>query len=220
LIYWVAAFTSALEIVLSYYRSAIFMLAVIILVSILIQKIRYRWLLLLIVIISAVLFTPSTVADRVIYTFQSNSASNSVIGINTTERYDYHWPRTWEQAIKYFPIGVGFKQLPIARGDVHGAYNQYLDWFAEFGIIGFGIAIWMILNLIRYLWSLVRGGKDDFDLVCSVGILSSFLGILFRNLTGDAFIYSWLSLFLLLLGVMVAVNLKERQKMLLIPIGS
>ena len=132
------------------------MLAVIILVSILLQRTRYRWLILIIISILTIILVPSTVKDRVMYTFQSNAASSSVLGIDTTGRADYYWPRAWEQAIRYFPMGVGFMQLPVANGDGQGAYNQYLNWLAEFGIVGFSLGVWMIVSIVRYLWKMIK----------------------------------------------------------------
>lgn len=210
---WLAALAGlfALDIVLSFYRGAWLMLVVSLALGVLLIVGRRGWLVLVLLGMILAVVLPGAVVDRVAYTFYGGDEQiTNQVAIDSTGRVSYHWPKAWNVAVKYFPWGAGFSRLKEARGDIHGAYNQYLNWFAELGLIGLGGALALIYALGMHLWREFHLIHSDMGKIYTVGLLCAWLGILVRNLTGDAFYYPWLPLFMMFLGAWVGSRSLER----------
>lgn len=191
---------SLVDIFLSFYRSAFLMAAVIVILIIFILQTRRSVPVLLLLALVVIVLIPSSITERINYTFSTGYESVGSIELNTTGRISYFWPRSWDVAMQYFPFGTGYLQVPVARGDGYTSFNQFLHWFAEFGLLGLAAALWMIVSISRHLWRAIFLPQSPFLKAYYVGLLSAWCGILVRNLTGDAFSYVWLAVFMLLLG--------------------
>lgn len=191
---------SLVDIFLSFYRSAFLMVAVIVIITIFSLQIRRGIPILFLFALVAITLVPSSVSERISYTFSAGNESVGSVMLNTTGRLSYFWPRSWNVAMQYFPFGTGYLQVPIARGDGYTSFNQFLHWFAEFGLLGLAAALWMIFSISRYLWLAISLPQSLFLKAYYVGLLSAWGGILVRNVTGEAFSYIWLAVFMLLLG--------------------
>lgn len=200
-VFWGAlALLFLVDVLLSFYRSAFLMVVASTATIVLLVKGKRGMPLLIIIAITAAVLLPSAIIDRILYTFDTPTEQLGELQVNLTGRASYHWPRSIGVAFRYFPLGVGHLQLPIARGDGYTAFNQFLNWFAEFGLIGLLAALWMTVSIIRYLWNASHTPSSGFLRAFFVGLLSAWISILVRNMTGEGFPYIWLGLFMMLLG--------------------
>jgi putative inorganic carbon (HCO3(-)) transporter len=132
---------------------------------------------------------------------------------------------TWEAAfsmIKASPVfgsGLGTFQivfpgfrypgfeLEVPIGNLLHAHNEYLEIWAEMGILGLALFLWLMIGFFRYAIKNLRGGRGG---LIALGLISGIAGVLVDSLfsssmrwTGPAFTF-WL-----LFGLAVATTGSE-----------
>lgn len=79
--------------------------------------------------------------------------------ISLVDRREVQWKQAWEMWRDYPVTGVGLGAFPIEvpnryrqaqrEAPVDNAWNQYLQWLAELGFVGFGLWLWWIGSYVR-----------------------------------------------------------------------
>lgn len=119
------------------------------------------------------------------------------IKYQSSARFDFFWPLTIDKISQSFPYGIGYFN---AGGIGIFTHNQYLSWVLEFGLAG---AIVFALLLIQIFREMKIHLKSNDKLIKSIALslLATFLGMLVYLTFNDYFFFSWLYIFLALLGL-------------------
>jgi len=100
---------------------------------------------------------------------------------------------------KFFPYGVADK-----------AHNEYLQFWAELGIVGLGIFIWLIFNYFSYAIKLLKKTKDNYYQGIIIGLIGAVTAVLVDGLFGfPLHLPATLVLFWLVLGLTMVVANNE-----------
>ncbi len=117
---------------------------------------------------------------------------------------------------------IKFYETYYPNADVILSHNNYVDIFAELGLVGFGIFMWMLFGMFRTGWEQRKQMPSEFLNGFNYGVLGGFVGICFAMGLGDWFIpfvynigvagfdfaaYGWL-----LCGAMLALNFMQKPK--------
>ncbi len=129
-------------------------------------------------------------------------------------RAEYYIEHIWEDAIHYdsnrfeiwqviifdltltktnFLLGAGpAGYLPFYEtyypGNAWVSHNNYVDIFAEIGLIGFSVFLWMLFTIFREGWRQRFTMPTNFLKGFNYGVLAGFVGTLFAMGLGDWFI--------------------------------
>lgn len=115
---------------------------------------------------------------------------------------------------KFFEQGENRALYPYVFADK--THNEYLQMWAEIGIIGLGIFIWLLINYFSYGLKLLKRIKDNYKQGMIIGLMGSMIAVLVDALFGFPFhlpatvILFWLALGLtMVISVGNEVDLKE-----------
>ncbi len=127
---------------------------------------------------------------------------------------------TWEAAfsmIKASPVfgsGLGTFQIvfpgfryfgfesDVPIGNVLHAHNEYLEIWAEMGILGLALFLWLMIGFFRYAIKNLRGGRGG---LIALGLISGIAGVLVDSLFSSSMRWTGPALtFWLLFGLAVA----------------
>jgi len=123
-------------------------------------------------------------------------------GIGT---YKYN---TLKYQAEFFAQGENRSLYPYGFADK--AHNEYLQLWAELGIIGLGIFAWLIISYFNCGLKILRKLKDEYKQGIIIGLMGAVVAVLIDGIFGfplhlpATVILSWLAL-----GLTVAVGLKD-----------
>lgn len=63
------------------------------------------------------------------------------------------------------------------------AHNDYLELLTDGGIIGFGLAGWFVVAVIRHGWGRIRARRDQYAALLGIGALTGILAMLLHSIT-------------------------------------
>jgi Tfp pilus assembly protein PilF len=121
-------------------------------------------------------------------------------GIGT---YKYN---TLRYQAEFFAQGENRSLYP--HGFADKAHNEYLQLWAELGIIGLGIFIWLIISYFRFGLKILRKIKDESRQGIIIGLMGAVMAVLVDGIFGfPLHLPATIVLFWLALGLTVAVGL-------------
>ena len=121
-------------------------------------------------------------------------------GIGT---YKYN---TLRYQAEFFAKGENRSLYP--HGFADKAHNEYLQLWAELGIIGLGIFIWLIISYFRFGLKILRKIKDESRQGIIIGLMGAVVAVLVDGIFGfPLHLPATIVLFWLALGLTVAVGL-------------
>ncbi len=123
-------------------------------------------------------------------------------GIGT---YKYN---TLRYQAEFFAQGENRSLYP--HGFADKAHNEYLQLWAELGIIGLGIFTWLIISYFRFGLKILRKIKDEYRQGIIIGLMGAVVAVLVDGIFGfPLHLPATIVLFWLALGLTVAVGLKD-----------
>lgn len=63
------------------------------------------------------------------------------------------------------------------------AHNDYLELLTDGGIIGFGLAAWFVMAVLRHGWSKVRARRDQYASLLGIGAFTGIVAMLLHSIT-------------------------------------
>ena len=63
------------------------------------------------------------------------------------------------------------------------AHNDYLELLTDGGIIGFGLAGWFVLAVVRHGWQMIRVRRDQYTILLGIGALTGIVAMLMHSVT-------------------------------------
>ncbi len=121
-------------------------------------------------------------------------------GIGT---YKYN---TLRYQAEFFAQGENRSLYP--HGFADKAHNEYLQLWAELGIIGLGIFIWLIISYFRFGLKILRKIKDEYRQGIIIGLMGAIIAVLVDGIFGfPLHLPATIVLFWLVLELTVAVGL-------------
>jgi len=121
-------------------------------------------------------------------------------GIGT---YKYN---TLRYQAEFFAQGENRSLYP--HGFADKAHNEYLQLWAELGIIGLGIFIWLMISYFRFGLKILRKIKDEYRQGIIIGLMGAVVAVLVDSIFGfPLHLPATIVLFWLALGLTVAVGL-------------
>jgi len=110
---------------------------------------------------------------------------------------------------KFFDQGNNRSLYPYSLADK--THNEYLQLWAELGIIGLGIFIWLMISYFNYGIKLLKRVKDRYNQGIIIGLMGSVIAVLVDGLFGfPLHLSASVVLFWLALGFTGAVGLKDK----------
>jgi len=123
-------------------------------------------------------------------------------GIGT---YKYN---TLRYQAEFFAQGENRSLYP--HGFADKAHNEYLQLWAELGIIGLGIFTWLIISYFRFGLKILRKIKDEYRQGIIIGLMGAVVAVLVDGIFGfPLHLPATIVLFWLALGLTVAVGVKD-----------
>jgi O-antigen ligase len=98
-------------------------------------------------------------------------------------------------------------------GIAYEAHNEYLHFWAELGIIGLGIFLWMIIVYFYYGLKFLKRTKDNYKQGAAIGLMGIVMAVLVDGIFGfplhlpATIIVFWLSL-----GLTISISQNEREE--------
>jgi len=121
------------------------------------------------------------------------------------ETYKYN---TLRYQAEFFAQGENRSLYP--HGFADKAHNENLQLWAELGIIGLGIFIWLIISYFRFGLKILRKIKDEYRQGIIIGLMGAMMAVLIDSIFGfPLHLPATIVLFWLALGLTVAVGLKD-----------
>jgi O-antigen ligase/tetratricopeptide (TPR) repeat protein len=112
---------------------------------------------------------------------------------------------------EFFAQGENRSLYP--HGFADKAHNEYLQLWAEIGIVGLGIFIWLIISYFRFGLKILRRIKDGYIQGIIIGLMGAMMAVLVDGIFGfPLHLPATIVLFWLALGLTVAVGLKDETK--------
>ena len=109
---------------------------------------------------------------------------------------------------KFFDQGENRRLYPYGIADK--THNEYLQLWAELGIIGLGIFIWLIITYFNYGIKLLKRIKDRYKQGILIGLMGGIIAVLIDSIFGfPLHLPATLVLFWLVLGLTMSMNEKE-----------
>ena len=109
---------------------------------------------------------------------------------------------------EFFAQGENRSLYPYGFADK--AHNEYLQLWAELGIIGLGIFIWLIISYFKFGLEILRKIKDEYRQGIIIGLMGAVVAVLVDGIFGfPLHLPATIVLFWLALGLTVAVGLKD-----------
>jgi len=125
-------------------------------------------------------------------------------GIGT---YKYN---TFNYQAEFFEQGKNRSLYP--HGFADKAHNEYLQLWAELGIIGLIIFIWLIISYFRFVLKILRKTKDEYKQGIIIGLMGAIVAVLVDGTFGfPLHLPATIVLFWLALGLTVAVGLLKNE---------
>jgi O-antigen ligase/Tfp pilus assembly protein PilF len=107
---------------------------------------------------------------------------------------------------EFFAQGENRSLYP--HGFADKAHNEYLQLWAELGIIGLGIFIWLMISYFRFGLKILRKIKDESRAGIIIGLMGAVVAVLVDSIFGfPLHLAATMVLFWLALGLTVAVGL-------------
>ncbi|OFW45984.1 MAG: hypothetical protein A2163_10560, partial [Actinobacteria bacterium RBG_13_35_12] len=123
-------------------------------------------------------------------------------GIGT---YKYN---TLKYQAEFFKQGENRSLYP--HGFADKAHNEYLQLWAEMGIVGLGIFVWLIISYFNCGLKILRKSKDEYKQAIIIGLMGAVGAVLVDGIFGfPLHLPATIVLFWLVLGFTVAVGLKD-----------
>jgi len=126
-------------------------------------------------------------------------------GIGT---YKYN---TLRYQAEFFAQGENRSLYP--HGFADKAHNEYLQLWAELGIIGLGIFIWLILSYFSYGLKILRKIKDEYKQGIIIGLMGAVVAVLVDGVFGfPLHLPATIILFWITLGLTIALGETEKEE--------
>jgi len=109
---------------------------------------------------------------------------------------------------KFFEQGENRRLYPYGIADK--VHNEYLQLWAELGILGLGIFLWVIITYFNYGIKLLKRIKDEYKQGIVIGLMGGVVTVLIDSIFGfPLHLPATLVLFWLVLGLTMSMNEKE-----------
>jgi len=109
---------------------------------------------------------------------------------------------------KFFDQGENRRLYPYGIADK--VHNEYLQLWAELGIISFGIFLWLIISYFNYGIKLLKRLKDEYKQGIVIGLMGGVVAVLIDAVFGfPLHLPATLVLFWLFIGLFVSLNHSE-----------
>ncbi len=82
----------------------------------------------------------------------------------------------------YVDIFPSFRSFP-GYDIVDHAHNDYLELLTDGGIVGFGLAAWFVLAVLRHGWRMIRVRNDQYAVLLGIGVLTGIIAMLMHSVT-------------------------------------
>ncbi|MFC1499624.1 O-antigen ligase family protein [Candidatus Zixiibacteriota bacterium] len=163
-------------------------------------------------ILALVLFAPSSVTERIQYTFGGQRARADQIAVGNV-RLD---TSTSARLISYQTIISDFPKQPILGYGVTGygfIDGQYPRVLIEMGLLGLAAFFWLLYSLFRQGWAALRSATDNWEQGVCIGFLAGLTGLVMHALGSNTFmIVRIMEPFWLLAGIVTALNIFNSQE--------
>ncbi len=63
------------------------------------------------------------------------------------------------------------------------AHNDYLELLTDGGIIGFALAAWFVLAVLRHGWTMIRARRDQYAVLLGIGAFTAIVAMLMHSVT-------------------------------------
>lgn len=63
------------------------------------------------------------------------------------------------------------------------AHNDYLELLTDGGIIGFALAAWFVLAVLRHGWTMIRARRDQYGVLLGIGAFTGIVAMLIHGVT-------------------------------------
>ena len=109
---------------------------------------------------------------------------------------------------QFFDQGENRRLYPYGIADK--VHNEYLQLWAELGIIGLGIFLWLVITYFNYGIKLLKRLKDEYKQGIAVGLMGGVVAVLIDAIFGfPLHLPATLVLFWLFIGLIVSLNHSE-----------
>jgi len=116
---------------------------------------------------------------------------------------------TLKYQAEFFKQGENRALYP--HGFAEKAHNEYLQLWAEMGIVGLGIFVWLIISYFNYGLKILRKIKDEYKQAIIIGLMGSVVAVLIDSLLGfPLHLPATIILFWMALGLTVAFGESEK----------
>jgi len=107
-------------------------------------------------------------------------------------------------------FGQGENRSLYPHGFADKAHNEYLQLWAEMGIVGLGIFIWLIISYFSYGLKMLRKIKDEYRQGIVIGLMGAVVAVLVDGIFGfPLHLPATVMLFWLAIGLTVVLGLTE-----------
>ena len=109
---------------------------------------------------------------------------------------------------QFFDQGENRRLYPYGIADK--VHNEYLQLWAELGIIGLGIFLWLIITYFNYGIKLLKRLKDEYKQGIAIGLMGGVVAVLIDAIFGfPLHLPATLVLFWLFIGLIISLNHSE-----------
>ena len=158
---------------------------------------RNAWALL-VVPLCLWLFIPEDLAVRL---GRAPVNAQSGTGSLTTGRLEVAWPDAIETISEHPILGVGYGAYSGGKAGL-AAHNQLLDIWAQVGIGGVILFLWMFTSLVKVAWR-ARHDGDPRTRAIANGLFGQLMGCVIALMFSDSFFYPWLAYSLFFIAVLL-----------------
>jgi len=117
---------------------------------------------------------------------------------------------TLKYQAKFFEQGQNRTIYPY--GFAQKAHNEYLQLWAELGIIGLSVFIWLMISYFNYGLKKLKSIKDEYGQGIIIGLMGAVVAVLVDGIFGFPFhLPATIVLFWLVLGLTVVISKENNQ---------